>query len=534
VDKEAKTPKTPVPVQTVAAIDIGANSLRMVIAEVLSDGKIRVLDKLQRAVRLGQDTFRYGRLSGPTMRSAIAVLRDYRQVLDFFNVEQIRAVATSAVREASNSDTFLDRIFMATSLDIEVIVTSEESRLTVSAVREALSDSVAKDGSPALIADVGGGNTILTILHKGEIIEYHSLPLGSVRLQEVLSTTDEPPNRAAEILQQQISNEISNIQTTLPLKKIKRFIAVGGDVRFAARQIGKPTESSDLHTISRTKFDKFVQRCERYSTKDLAKRYGIPFADAETLNPALLVYKLLLQATRARETIVSQVTMRDGLLLDLIRRATGKEDPAISKGVIHSALAMTEKHRVDLNHAQNVAELSVQLFDKLQSEHGLGQRHRLLLRVAALVHEIGSFISNRAHHKHSYYLISNSEIFGLTRNETIAVAHVARYHRRSCPKPSHLEYMNLPRERRMVISKLAAILRVADALDASHTQQVHKIRCERREEAFVIYTTGVADLSLKRRAIVIKGDLFEDIYGLKVRLEDDGLSLQKPIRHENE
>jgi len=519
--------ETSLPVKTVAAVDIGSNSIRMALAEVLSDGEVRVLDKLQRAVRLGQDTFRRGRMGGQSMRAAIAILRDYQQLMDFYHVERVRAVATSAIREANNGDTFLDRIFMATGLDVEVIETSEESRLIVSAVREVVKDLSGGNSAKTLIVDVGGGSTLLSLLHKGEIAESYSMRLGSVRLQEMLETTNEPPEEATDILRQLITNEIAVVKSSLPLKKIESFIAVGGDARFAAQRIGKSTGSAALYRITRNKFNKLIQQCEGYQPEELVKRFGIPFEDAETLNPALLIYKLLLEATKAREVIVSQSTMRDGLLLDLAREVTGKEDETLSRGVIHSALAVAEKYHVDLAHAQNVADLADQLFGELEYLHGLGPRYRLIIRIAALLHEVGWYVNSRAHHKHSYYLIANSEIFGLSRSDQLMVAHIARYHRRSCPRPSHLDYMNLPRERRMIVSKLAALLRVADAMDASHTQQVHKFRCERKEEELIIFLGGVADLTLKRRSLAAKKDLFEDIYGLKVRLEEDTLAREK-------
>ena len=193
--------------------------------------------------------------------------------------------------------------------------------------------------------------------------------------------------------------------------------------------------------IEKAAFDKLVDRCERHTAEELSKRHGLPFAEAETLNPALLVYQLLLGKTKAEQMIVSHISMRDGLLLELAREVTGKEDEALLKGVIHSATAIAEKYHVDPSHAQSVADLAVRLFDVFQADHGLGPRQRLLLRVAALLHEVGGFVSSRAHHKHSEYLIANAEIFGLNRNEITVVAEIARYHRRSVPRASHPAYM---------------------------------------------------------------------------------------------
>ena len=505
--------------KTVAAIDVGANALRMVIAEVLPDGRIEVLERLQRAVRLGQDTFRRGRLGAASMRAAVAILRDYHELLKLYHVERVRAVATSAAREASNADTFLDRIYIATGLKVEVIGTPEESRLTVSAVRPAVGNVLGANQGEALIADVGGGSTLLTLLEDGEIVTSQSLRLGSIRLQELLFTSEDSPERSAELLRYHISNVLTAVQSSLPLKNVKSLIAVGGDARFAARQIGKPTDSEDLVIVEPRDFDKLADRCEQCTPEELSKRYGIPFAEAETLNPALLVYQNLLRLTQATQMIVSHVSMRDGLLLELARAVTGQEDRSLQEGVVHSSMAIAQKYHVDLRHAQIVADLAVRFFDELRPEHGLGPRYRLVLEVAGLLHEIGGFVSNRSHHKHSLYLIANSEIFGLNREEIAVVAHVARYHRRSGPKSSHLEYMSLPRETRVTVNKLAALLRVADALARGHIRQARDIHFERQGDDLIVCIPGVADLLLEERAVAAKADLFEDIYGMKVRLE---------------
>ncbi|MHC4398187.1 MAG: Ppx/GppA phosphatase family protein [Planctomycetota bacterium] len=506
--------------KTVAAVDVGSNALRMVIAEVFPDGRIEILERLQQAARLGQDAFRRNRLGGQVMRAAVAILRDYKQLLELYRVERIRAVATTAVREAANADAFLDRVLMATGLKIEVIGTSEESRLTVSAVRQAVGSALGVDRSEALIADVGGGSTLLTVLDDGEIANSQSLRLGAIRLQEVLSTGGETPERSAELLRHHITKVVASTQGSLPLKNVQSFVAVGGDARFAARQIGKPTASADLYTVDVTDFDDLVVRCQRHSAEELGKRHGLPFAEAETLTPALLVYQNLLHHTHSRQMIVSRVSMRDGLLLELARNVTGEEDESLTEGILHSAMALAEKYRVDLGHSRNVADLSMRLFDELEADHGLGRRHRLLLQVAGLVHEVGAFVGAPAHHKHGYYLIRHAEIFGLDREEIEIVAHVARYHRRSAPKPSHVDYVSLPRETRMVVSKLAAILRVADALSRGPVHQARDLQFERREDDLIVHVLGADDLILEKRAMAVKGDLFEDIYGMRIRLEE--------------
>ena len=313
---------------------------------------------------------------------------------------------------------------MATRLNVEVIDTSEESRLTVSAVRQAVGDALGVNQRQTLIADVGGGSTLLTVL--GERRDRH-LAKPAAGLDPAAGDVLHQRGIAAALGRTAAAAHLQrdfHVSKLVPLDEIDSFVAVGGDARFAAR------EDRHAHRIGRlgawsikAAFDKLVDRCERHTAEELSKRHGLPFAEAETLNPALLVYQMLLHKTKAEQMIVSHVSMRDGLLLELAREVTGKEDEALLTGVIHSATAIAEKYHVDLNHARNVADVAVRLFDVFQADHGLGPRQRLLLRVAALLHEVGGFVSSRAHHKHSEYLIANSEIFGLNRNEiTMVVA----------------------------------------------------------------------------------------------------------------
>src|SRR5208282_1660732 len=201
--------------------------------------------------------------------------------------------------------TFLDRIYLATGLKVEVIGTPEESRLTVSAVRQALEDASSVAPGETLIADVGGGSTLLTLLDNGEIVTSQSLRLGSVRLHEVLASDEDSPEQTAEVLRYQVSTMLGSLQNSLPLSDVESFIAVGGDARFAVRQIGQPTDSPELFRIDPQEFDKLVARCEHWTSEELSKRFGVPFAEAETINPALMVYQNLFHLTKAPEIIVS-------------------------------------------------------------------------------------------------------------------------------------------------------------------------------------------------------------------------------------
>ncbi len=506
-------------VTTLGVIDIGTNSIRLNIAELQGDGTTAILERARRPVRLGRDTFVRGQISRSTMNAAIAILRDYKNILETYRVDRVRTVATSAVREATNTDAFVDRVFVSVGLDAEVIEPTEELRLTVRAVRRAAGEKHLQKGH-ALILDVGGGSTLAGLLKNGQLINSGSYALGSIRLQEALETAAEPPHRAADMLRQQIGSVVAAMKDSLPLNKVRTVIAVGGDARFAASQAGKEGPTEHVSILDREDLKALISGCTEHSPARLAKKYRLPFAEAETIVPALLVLQSVVGATGARQIDVADVSMRDGILMEMAGEATGRKDSEVFAEIFLAARTLAQRYHCDMEHADHVMELATGLYDKLESELRLPPRCRMLLEVAAILHEVGGFISGRAHHKHSYYILSNSEIFGLRADEKEIVANTARYHRRSMPKKSHLPYVTLSRENRVIVSKLAAILRVADALDRGHCRHVSDLTVERSNDEFILHIPGATDLALERRALERKADLFEDIFGLKVRLEE--------------
>src|SRR5207344_2250604 len=215
---------------------------------------------------------------------------------------------------------------------------------------------------------------------------------------------------------------------------------------------------------------------ERLDDDNLVNRFRLPVGEAETLLPALLVYRALLSQTAARSVVISDASLRVGMLLDftLPQGRLGAED--FERQVLASAEAVGHRFRFDRSHGHHVAMLAARLFDDLRDEHGLSDRDRLLLQTASILHDVGIYVSLRAHHKHSQYLLAAAQIFGLSNEETAIVANVARYHRRGMPQDSHLPYVALDRRDRLIVDKLAAILRLANALDAEHLQKVSTVR----------------------------------------------------------
>ncbi|HUG54835.1 MAG TPA: Ppx/GppA phosphatase family protein, partial [Vicinamibacteria bacterium] len=508
------------PARPIAVLDMGASAVRLVVAEAPPDGPPHVLEEVSRGVLLGKDTFTHGRLGAATIEATLKALEGFRRIMDTYGVLRYRAVATSAVREATNADAFLDRVRLRTGLDVEVIDGSEENRLTYVAVRERLAQHPALVDGDALLIEVGGGSADISFLRKGQPSHSGTFPLGSIRMRQNLGNWQGSHEQGTRLLVRHIHNVVEDIRREMPLKEARHFIALGGDLRFAAAQVVGEAPAGEAPVIDRDAFIRFVDSLVGFDADQLVEKYRLPQAQAETLVPALLAYRELLIETSADRVIAPDSSLRSGLLLELSRSDEPQGIEDFRKQVLSSAAALGERYRYDAAHARNTADLAVRLFEQLRTEHGLSDRHRLLLEVAALLHDIGNYVNIRGHHKHSQYLIAASEIFGLSQDDMLLVSNVARYHRRAVPSKSHLTYMALDREARVATNKLSAILRLANALDADHLQKVKDVRVITEDADWVLEVEGAGDLTMERLATLARADYLTEVFGRKVTFRE--------------
>jgi len=510
------TPRITPGARPVAVIDIGASAIRMRIAEIGPNGEVRNLDSLQQALRLGKDTFSTGRIQASTIEDCIKVLLGFRRVMAEYGVtrdDQIRAVATSAVREAENRYAFVDRLYMSTQINVEVIEGTEENRLTYIAVQDVLQQDGSLKNADGIIVDVGGGSTELVLTQKGSVTFANSYRLGSLRMREALETFRAPAERVRTILDQHINRMVDQLYRNVPVDKVRYMVAISGDAQFAASLLSPNWANVRISSVNVKTFSALTEQLVPTTVDELVRKYRIPYQEAETVGPALLAYMHLAHAFHVKQILVPKSSLREGLLKEIAAGGTWTE--GFSEQAVQSALALGAKYAFDEKHSQQVADLSIRLFHELQPEHRLEKRFELLLKIAALLHEVGMFIGDRSHHKHSMYIIMNSELFGLTRKDIALIALVARYHRRATPRPYHEEYTTLDRDSRIAVAKMAAILRVADALDRDHMQQKRALTFSREPGQFVISINDAVDLTLERLALKEKGNLFEEVFGMK-------------------
>ncbi len=507
--------------KTLAVVEVGSTGIRLIVAAVDPSGEYRVLDHAGKPVQLGRDVFVSGSVSRASMMEVIAVLRGFRELLRTYGIEpkDARVIATSALREADNRDTFTDRIALQTGFSVDIVEDIEENHLMYLAVQRALGEefrSLARGN--ALIIEVGGGSTELMLLRRGRMTAAHSLRIGTIRVDEQVRAAMGSPAYLERYLKDNVRTTCDNLDSELPLATVRNFVVIGSDARFAARAVGTRSGGGDFYVVPRESFDRFVGEIQELRTEDIVVKYRVAHNEAEGYAVGLLITKLFLERTAAEDLIVPFVSIRDGYLMRITQGPSASLENELHRQVVASTLALGRRFHFDEEHAQHVSFLALELFDRLADEHGLGKRERLLLEVAGLLHDVGTFIRTSGHHKHSEYIIANSEIFGLQRDDLTIIANCARYHRKASPSSAHPSFMSLSREDRILVLKLSALLRVADALDRGHTQRIKITEIERKEDHLVIRVEEGGELTLERLSLEEKGDMFEDVFGIKAVL----------------
>jgi exopolyphosphatase / guanosine-5'-triphosphate,3'-diphosphate pyrophosphatase len=506
----------------IAAIDIGTNSVHMIVVRVRPDLSFEVIDREKAMVRLGAGGLDGKELTADAMGAALQALSKFKRLAESHTVDKILAAATSATREARNGGEFLSRIEAETGIRPKVITGAEEARL----IHLAAVYGVDVGSARAVVIDIGGGSTEITLGTATSVQAAKSFKIGVIRLTERFVKSDPLTGRDEQKLSKHILSEIDRHCEQITSTGFDRVIGTSGTilslgtVATAMSDGGIPSELRNLRVGA-----KQIRRLRKEVVGlSLAQRLTIPGLDprrADLVVAGGVLLDTILRRLGAQDITLCDLALREGLVLDYIRRN--------SKHIAHvdsipdvrrrSSLELAERCNYYAEHAQQVVRLALAIFDQTRTVHGLTDREREWLEFAALLHDIGSLISYERHHRHSYYLIRNGDLRGFDPDEIEVVALVARYHRRGTPKRSHEEYSKLPSPLRKTVRTLASILRVAESLDRSHTQNIASLDLRDRgvDALLQVHTTGDAELEVWATNRHLQP--FERILGKPVRLE---------------
>ena len=434
----------------IAAIDMGSNAIRFYVVETTGgDSSYRVLENIREPIRLGGDVFLKGTIREENIRRAEAAFRRFRQLLKAHGVQTVRAVATCATREASNADLLLSRLERASGIRVEVIDGDEEARLIALAVGK----RIPLDRKSALLVDLGGGSVEITFVENGRITLADSHNFGAVRLLDMLSSAEEDLRSAGQLLNEYMDLVGRKLSRRGSGKKAALFIATGGNIEAIASipevQAEPHPDYPETVRIKAGNLRRLMEELSGMSLKSRMERFGLREDRADVILPACFVYHRIAELNGSEEILVPRVSLKDGVVQEILEQAKGAEHLLdLREQVCVSCREMVTRYKLDQKHAEKVTELALSLFDQTEPLHGLGKQERIYLEAGALLHDVGYFISMQKHHKHSHYIIANSEIVGLTSPERQIVAGIARYHRKATPDANHPEFEALAKRER--------------------------------------------------------------------------------------
>jgi exopolyphosphatase / guanosine-5'-triphosphate,3'-diphosphate pyrophosphatase len=467
----------------IAAVDVGSNSIHMVVAQVESDGRFHVLDRAKEMVRLGKRTLSDGRLPDEAIAAGIQTLSQFRTLAERQGVTRIKAVATSAVREAANGGDFIEQVEKDIGLRVKVIPGREEARLIYLGVRHAIDLS----GKPALVADVGGGSLELIFVEDGKPLALESVKLGVARMSERFLPSDPPTSKEIAALEQHLAEELDPILRRLPKRRVRQVIGTSGTllnlIAIAGHLRGEPPNGHLNNFAVRTaEIGKLRRLLLKTTRQERLRIKGLDAKRVDLIGAGACLADYLLRQVGAKQLVACTWALREGVLLDFIaRHSKGIEENETYDSPRQRSVARLARHLGETSdHGAHTAHLALQLFDALGKDLQLGPETREILECSARLHDVGHHIDHKNHHRHSYYLIKNGELLGFRPDELDLIALTARYHRKSGPKDSDPEYGALPREARRTVRALSALLRVADALDRSHYSVVRNVAVSRR------------------------------------------------------
>jgi exopolyphosphatase / guanosine-5'-triphosphate,3'-diphosphate pyrophosphatase len=465
----------------VAAIDLGTNSFHMVVVEIDRVKGIVEIDRVKDMICIGRGSISTKMLDEAAMLSGIAALRNFLVLAGQHGVksEQVIAFATSAIREAKNRDVFIRRVREETGLKVRVISGKEEAEFIYYGVRNA----VKLGNSFDLLFDIGGGSVEFVIANNKEVKLLESRKIGVARMHERFIVSDPVSPHEIKLLEQFYAAEMDSALEKAAFLGVRRGIASSGTAQNIARMIRSfEARESDVSlnnsVVTRREFQRLYKAVVPLALVERRKMTGLDEKRVDLILPGLILVDMIFRKFNLDEIVISDYALREGMVLNYLQRGfyvlsdSSNSQPDIRRESVYELGFRCGWNR---EHSEHVAKLAMLFFDQLHVLHGLGPEYRELLEFAALLHNIGIFISNTAHHKHSQYIIMNGELRGFSPSETEIIGHVARYHRKSPPSEKHSPYNQLKPKYRNVVDVLSGILRLANGLERGHRQNIYAV-----------------------------------------------------------
>ncbi len=499
-------------------IDIGSNSIKCLIAEK-DESNLRILESLKNFSPIGRSTFLRGRISQQNINQTIVILEKYKEVLNQYEVTNIRIIATTAVREARNREIFLDTVFRKTDFQIEVLNVGDVVYFIDSYLSHKLKNKFPIHTRNLIIGELGSGSLDISIMKKGFTLMNVGLPIGALRIKQLLARLDGSQEETTEAIGQYIENEFVSLKRNLPRIRIDDIILIDENYFHLQNILPHKFEESDFFYLTHADAKKVLSLVVDKRNEEIARQYNLPLEISDTIVAYMMILEMFFKMTDTKKIYVLETSLAEAILANMLFDLELNDKYNKMNQLISVANSLCYKYNQDLNHVRAVANMAKVIFDNLAPAMGLKEEDALLLLLAAYLHDIGQFIHNRAHHKHSEYVINSLNLFRMTDQEIKVCACIARYHRKAFPSSNHMYFNSLPTDKKIVVQKLASILRMADSLDRSHKQKVNDLDIEISGEGDIAITVDASgNFVLEKAEFAQKKTLFEEITGSKANL----------------
>lgn len=500
-------------VKTFAAIEVGSSQLSMKIYEISKKLGFKELDHVRYSIGLGVDTYSKGVIGFEKVNELCEVLKKFRFKMDEYQVDDYYAVGGSALREAKNRDLIVDQIFIKTGLKVDIISNAQQRFFILKSVAYKMKNFEQLISEGAAVVDLGAGSLQVSCFKDGILASSHNLKLGSIRIREILSEMEEHTTSFVGVMEDYIGNDMRTLgRLRLKNHKIRHMIVVGEEFSSIINYVSM-TKNKEF--LTGDQFNKIYNKLLKSNPSEIADKYGIPYELASVIVPSSIIYKKLLDSTTVEKLWEPQADMCDGLAVDYSERVEKYVLPHdFERDLINFVRNMTKKYESNEEHIQNVEMLSLKLFDGMKKISGLNSRHRLLLRLAAMLHDCGKYISMPSSIKASYELILLTEIIGLSEIEKEMVAHIVLYNSYSEIPDYEKEDLCMTKEDFIAVIKMAAMLRLCNSMDRSHRQKIENIRISIKGNELKITADTIYDLTLEEGTVWRRRQMFEEIFGL--------------------
>ena len=505
---------------TFAAIHLGSEMISMQITEYRNTDKYKIIELCNRRIRLGEATFKNKIIPFELVSEICEILTGFKRLMEEYGVEEYVMQATTAVREASNQIFLLDQIYNKTGLIVDVVDMPKEIYTKFVAIRHTLKvEKISTEREGMLLMDISSGGLGVTLVRDDKICYQENFHIGIIRIKESFERNRRESMHFNKALTEFLSSTISPVRRELGDNRVQYLVLSGTETELLLRMLGLDEEQM-VHRIKAADFHAFFDKMPQMNLPQLIQAYKIPESVAELVLPTVLLYEQLLHLIPAQEIIITADRFIDGMqLLHIGQKTNAVMRKEWEQELISLFHTIGGRYLYDKKHAQQVERLSLIIFDKIATSYGMGERERLLLRAACILHDIGKYICMRSHSIYTYQLIMSTDIIGLSETDKQIVALASYYHANRLFDKTNTRAPQVPRELVPVVAKLAAIVRLADALDRSYGQKIHSCSVVLKGNSLRLLAASKEDLALEMWTFADKSSFFEEVFGIEPSLE---------------